>query len=166
MNLYEHHQILEHQQLECFNSLLGLTTKKISKFYITRPLFEYMGDRWIPLTFHKQFFHRNQNLMEKWFKCNSIVGYHITTKFCTCHDSTAVMPCAKFDNNHPTTILMRAELNSQWIWITMAKSFVAKNVESIRVSGVIQFYICVTVTAPQLYSAKLSIKLKKQNLCK
>ena len=28
--------------------------------------------------------------------CNSIPGHHIATNFCTCHDSIAVMSCAKF----------------------------------------------------------------------
>ena len=33
--------------------------------------------------------------MENWFQCSSIAGYHIATKFCACHDSTALMPCIK-----------------------------------------------------------------------
>ena len=32
---------------------------------------------------HELFFHRNSNPMEDWFYCNSIVGYHIATTFCT-----------------------------------------------------------------------------------
>ena len=43
--------------------------------------------------------------------CNSITRYHIVTKFCTCHDSTAVVPCEKFHCDHFTTMWMR----SGWI---------------------------------------------------
>ena len=32
-----------------------------------------------------------------WF--NSIYGHHIATNFCTCHDSIAVVTCAKFHDN-------------------------------------------------------------------
>ena len=41
--------------------------------------------------------------------CIAFVGYHIATKFCTCHDSTAVMPCAKFHSNPFATTWMRVE---------------------------------------------------------
>ena len=34
----------------------------------------------------------NSNSMEISFSCNSILGYHITTKFCTYQESTAVVP--------------------------------------------------------------------------
>ena len=50
--------------------------------------------------------------------------YHIATKFCTCHDSTAVVPCAKFHSDHFMTSWMRAVWNFHRIWITMEKSFV------------------------------------------
>ena len=41
----------------------------------------------------------NENL------CNSIIGYHNATKFCTCHNSTAVRTCAKFHSNHFTILI-------------------------------------------------------------
>ena len=71
-----------------------------------------------------RFFHRNSNLVEKLFWCNSIVGYCITTKFCTSYESNVVISCAKFHSNHFTTIWMRVECNFHWIWITMEKLFV------------------------------------------
>ena len=47
-------------------------------------------------TFHEWFFLCNQNLKGICFQCNSIEGNPIATKFCTCHDSTAVLSCPKF----------------------------------------------------------------------
>ena len=44
--------------------------------------------------FPSQFFHHNSNLMENLFQYKYILGYHIAMKFCTWHDSTAVMSCA------------------------------------------------------------------------
>ena len=52
-----------------------------------------------------------------------ILWYHITTKFCTWHDSPAVMPCAKFHSDHLTITGMRAEWNFHWIWIRMENLF-------------------------------------------
>ena len=43
--------------------------------------------------FHKRFFARNSNSMEISPCCNSVDGHQIATNFCTCHDSTAVVPC-------------------------------------------------------------------------
>ena len=49
----------------------------------------------------------------------NVVGYHNATKFCTWHDSTAVVPCAKFYGDHFTITWVRAEWNFQRIGITM-----------------------------------------------
>ena len=46
---------------------------------------------------------------EKLFRCNSIPGYTIATKFCTYHDSTAVVACAKFCNDRSISIWMRTK---------------------------------------------------------
>ena len=72
--------------------------------------------------FHEQFFPRNSNLMENRFNCNFIVGYHITTIFCTCDYSMVIMQCAKFHSDH--LMWIRAEWNFHKIWITMEKSYV------------------------------------------
>ena len=56
--------------------------------------------------------------------CNSVVGYHNATKRCTCHNSTAIVPCARFHSDHLSKNLMRVEWNFHRIWITMEKSFV------------------------------------------
>ena len=50
--------------------------------------------------FHERFFHHNSNPMENWNQCNSIVWCHSVTKFYTSHDSTAVVPSAKFHSDH------------------------------------------------------------------
>ena len=41
-------------------------------------------------------FHHNSNSMKNLFWCNSIVGYHVAAKFCTCIDSTAVVHVLNF----------------------------------------------------------------------
>ena len=69
---------------------------------------------WDP--FHERLFHCNSNSMKNWFYHNSIVGHHITTKFCTCHDTTTVMPSAKFHSDHFTTKYLRVEWNFCRIW--------------------------------------------------
>ena len=45
--------------------------------------------------------------MESSSCCNSVVGHQIATIFCTCHDSTAVVPCTKFCSDHS----IRLEIN-------------------------------------------------------
>ena len=42
--------------------------------------------------------------------CNSICGHQITTKFCTCNYSCAVVACAKFCSDHIITISITAKL--------------------------------------------------------
>ena len=64
------------------------------------------------------------NSTENFFCCNSIPGNHITTKFCTYHDSTAVVACAKFCRDHLIRIWMRAKQNCYQIQITKAKMLV------------------------------------------
>ena len=46
--------------------------------------------------FHKQCFQRNSNLIQISFYCHLDSNKLIATKFCTWHDSRAVMACAKF----------------------------------------------------------------------
>ena len=50
--------------------------------------------------FHRQFFALNSNLMGISCCCNLIHGHWIATNSCTCHDSYAVLSCAKFGSNH------------------------------------------------------------------
>ena len=45
-------------------------------------------------------FARNLNSMETLPCCNSVTGHQIATNLCTCHDSTAVVPCTKFCSDH------------------------------------------------------------------
>ena len=62
--------------------------------------------------------------MEISFRFNSITGNHIATKFGTCHDSPAVVPCAKYCSDHFISIWMRAKWNFHHIWIVMEKLLV------------------------------------------
>ena len=70
------------------------------------------------------FFHHNSNSMANWFQYNSIIGYNITAKFCTCHCSTAVGPCVKFQSDSHIKTWMKAEQIFHRIWTTMGKLFV------------------------------------------
>ena len=58
--------------------------------------------------------------------CNSVVGHQIATNFCTCHDSTAVVPCTKFCSYHCIKIEMRVKRNFHRIWIAMEKPLVKR----------------------------------------
>ena len=62
--------------------------------------------------------------MENSFSSNSITDDHIATKFGTCHDSLAVVPCAKYCSDHFISIWMRAKWNFHHIWIVMEKLLV------------------------------------------
>ena len=62
--------------------------------------------------------------MEISFRFNSITGDHIATKFGTCHDSPAVVPCVKHCSDHFISIWMRAKWNFHHIWIVMEKLLV------------------------------------------
>ena len=62
--------------------------------------------------------------MEISFSSNSITDDHIATKFGTCHDSLAVVPCAKYCSDHFISIWMRAKWNFHHIWIVMEKLLV------------------------------------------
>ena len=67
------------------------------------------------------FFARNSNSMEitPWY--NSAAGHQIATNFCTCHDSTAVVPCPKFPGDHCIWIEVRVKRNFLRIWIVTEK---------------------------------------------
>ena len=62
--------------------------------------------------------------MEISISSNSITGDYIDTKFGTCHDSFAVVPCAKFCSDPCISIWMRAKWNFHHIWIVMEKLLV------------------------------------------
>ena len=55
---------------------------------------------------------------------NSVAGHQIATNFCTCHDSTAVVPCTKFCSDHGNHgVEVRVKRNFHRIWIAMEKTF-------------------------------------------
>ena len=51
--------------------------------------------------------------MENTFHIYSISEYGTATKFCTCHDSVAVVACAKFCSDQYITIGIAAEIKFQ-----------------------------------------------------
>ena len=53
-----------------------------------------------------------------------IACHQIATIFCTCHDSTAVVPSAKFCCDHSVRIEVRVQRNFNRIWIAMEKPLV------------------------------------------
>ena len=58
--------------------------------------------------FQSGLFARNSNLRET---SPSMTGHRIATYFCPCHDSTAVVPCTKFSNDHCVRIEVRVKRN-------------------------------------------------------
>ena len=58
--------------------------------------------------------------------CNSVAGHQIATNVCTCHDSTAVVPCTTFCSDHCIRIEMRVKRNFHRIWIVMEKPLVKR----------------------------------------
>ena len=62
--------------------------------------------------------------MEISFSSNSVTDDYIATKFGTCHDSPAVVSCAKYCSDHFFSIWMRAKWNFHHIWIVMEKLLV------------------------------------------
>ena len=56
-----------------------------------------------------------RNSIEIWIYYNSVHGYNMATKFCTCHDSMAVVACAKFCGDE----FMRSR--TRWKLIMMQK---------------------------------------------
>ena len=63
------------------------------------------------------FFFLKQYSIKNPFGFNFIPGNGITTKFCTCHDSTAVVSCANFCSNDLIRMWVRTKWNVHWIWI-------------------------------------------------
>ena len=62
--------------------------------------------------------------MEISFSSYSIADDHIATQFGTCHDSSAVVPCAKYCSVNCISIWMIAKWNFHHIWIVMEKLLV------------------------------------------
>ena len=50
-------------------------------------------------------FNHNSNSVDILFCCNFIFGHDIAINFCTCHDSTAVVSCAKFCGDFLVSLL-------------------------------------------------------------
>ena len=61
-------------------------------------------------------FYHNSYSMGIWFCCNSMFSRYIATKFSTCHDSTAVVTCAKFCSDQMIIFWMRGKLNFHKLW--------------------------------------------------
>ena len=92
--------------------------------------------------FHKRFFHHNSNSMEISFSSNSVTDDYIATKFGTCHDSPAVVSCAKYCSDHYVSIWMRAKWNFHHIWIVMEKLLV-KWAPDLFASFILSTMVCV-----------------------
>ena len=69
---------------------------------------------------------RNSNSMETSPCHNSVAGQQIATSFCTCHDSTAVVPCTKFCSDHCIRIETRVKRSFHRIWVAMGESLVKR----------------------------------------
>ena len=65
----------------------------------------------------------------------SVAGHQIATHFCTCHDSTSVVPCMKFCSDHCIRIEVRVKRNFHRIRIAMEKPLVKRGPASLCVES-------------------------------
>ena len=79
---------------------------------------------WTRAPFHGRLFHRNLNSMEISFR--SHFDTVIVTKFCTCHDSYAVVSCARICCDLMASNGITERRNFHWIWIVGKKSLVKR----------------------------------------
>ena len=92
--------------------------------------------------------------MEISLSSNSITDDHIATKFGTCHDSPAVVPCAIYCSDHFISIWMGAKWNFHHIWIVMEKLLVKWAPESSIASNI-------TLITDRLRQCKTTLLPKK-----
>ena len=76
--------------------------------------------------FHSRFFHRNSNSMEITFRSHLDSNSVIVTKFCTWHDSCAVVACAKICCDLMASDGITARRSFHRIWIAGKKSLVKR----------------------------------------
>ena len=81
---------------------------------------------WHGTRFTNGFFARNSNTMETSPCHNSVAGHQISTFFCTCHDSTNVVPSTNFRSDHGIRVEVRVKRNFHRIWIAMEKPLVKR----------------------------------------
>ena len=74
--------------------------------------------------FHWRYFACNSNSIETLPCCNSVACHQIATNFCTCNNSTAVVPCTNFFSDHCIRIEVRGKPNFHRIWVAMEKTLV------------------------------------------
>ena len=74
---------------------------------------------------------RKSNSIETSRCRNAVVGHHIATNICTCHDSTAVVPCTKLCSDHGIRVEVRVKRNFHRIWIAMEKPLVKRGPDPI-----------------------------------
>ena len=84
-----------------------------------RPLHRAVSSQWPKAHFTDSFFHFNPSLIRILLYFNSISRLQIPTNYCTCHDSSAVMPCTKFARDYSISIKWRTKSNFHQIWISM-----------------------------------------------
>ena len=76
---------------------------------------------------------------------NSVAGHRIATNPCTCHDSTAVVPCIKFCSDHCIRIEIRVKRNFHQIWIAIEKSLVKRGPVQETLTLFVLNFICETL---------------------
>ena len=72
---------------------------------------------WAQFTSEWLFFIMLQIQWKLCFVVITIYDHQITTKFCICHCSTAVLACAKFCTDHVLRTWVSSNCNFYWIWI-------------------------------------------------
>ena len=81
---------------------------------------------WGLLPIYEQFFHGHWNSREISLSSHPSCRKVIIMKFCTWHNSCAVMACAKIcsDMTPYDEVTLKKKATVHWIWITMEKAFV------------------------------------------
>ena len=105
-------------------------------------------------------FARNSNWMENSPQRNSVAGHPIATIFCTCHDSTAVVPCTKFCSDRCVRIVVTVKRNFHRIWITMEKPLVKRGpgiTQGGDCSSVIKKWFLLNVATRSLFRTCLNL---------
>ena len=91
-------------------------------------------------------FYCNSNFIEISFCSNPSCTEIITIKFCTWHDSCAVMPCAQFCSDIMSYNGVTLKPIFHWIWIEMEKLFVQWALAHNPTAHTSLSYVCLTIT--------------------
>ena len=105
------------------------------------------------------FFHHNSNVMEISYCSHLNFNQPIAPSFFTCHDSCAVMACAKSWNDIITKNWITVKRNFHQIWFVMEQALV-KGIPQLmmKCGSLIEWYSCNTIW-PRLFMGNCSLPM-------